>query len=186
MTYADFSVQPEIALGHFLTLRRPKKFGTDSGNFADAGDGYLEIRFQNFWIQEDAIWQDPAPGAQREVHSFLPFGFSGISVNRSGDNVDASLVFPNNELARSFADNAVREVWTGVVRVVWINNLTDASDPPQLLMRYSGLVSSASWSETTISLKLNTLLDAVSTDVPARTMHQQTIGNVPVSGNLAL
>lgn len=186
MTDASFSVQPEMALGHFLTLRRPIKYGTGGGDFADAGDGYLEMRFQNFWIQEDAIWQDTSPGSPRQVHRFLPFGFSGISVNRSGDNVDASLVFPNNELARSFADNAVREVWTGVVRVVWINNLTDASDPPQLLMRYSGLVSSGSWDDTSITLKLNTLLDAVTTDVPARTMHQQMIGNVPVSGNLAL
>ena len=175
-----------MALGHFLTLRRPKKYGTDSGDLMVAGDGYLEMRFQNFWIQEDAIWQDETPGAPPQVHRFLPFGFSGVSVSRSGDNVDGRLVFPNNELARGFADNAVREVWAAAVLVVWINNLTDASKSPQLLMRYSGLVSSSSWDDTSITLKLNTLLDAVTTDVPARTMHQQMVGNVPVSGNLAL
>lgn len=186
MTASGFSVQPELALGHFLTLRRAKRYGTGGGDFTEADDGYLEMRFQNFWIGEDAIWRGTDANSKTQVHSFLPFGFSGISLNRSGDNVEASLVFPNDGLARNFADSAVRERWAAVVRVVWINNLNDSQDPPQRLMTYAGITTSASWSDTNISLKMSTLLDAVLPNVPARVMHQQTVGNVPVSGNLAL
>ena len=182
---SDHEAPAEIALGHYLTLRRPIRYGSADGEWVDAGDGYYEMRFQNFWIGTDAIWIDPDIG-KTQIHSFLPFGFSGVSMNKSGDNVDASLVLPNNELARSFADNAIREQWTGIVRVVMVNNLTDASVPPQLLMRYAGLISSGGWSDTSITLRLNTVLDAVTGNVPARTVHQATVGDVPISGSLSL
>ena len=166
--------ESSLALGHYLTLQRPPAYDAES-----------ELRFQNFWINETARFRDPVLGVDQE-HLFLPFGFSGISVNRSGDNVDASLVFPKNTLSESFSDAAVQEGWSVVVAVVWIKNLTDSQQTPEVLHRYEGQVSSATWDDTTVTLTCNSILDAVEANVPARALQQLFVGNVPFTGQLSL
>jgi len=73
----------EFAIGNYLTLT------------SKAGAVY---NWQNFFINETV-----------GNYTFVPFGFSGITINRQGDNVDATLVFPNNELSRRWATEAMRE-----------------------------------------------------------------------------
>ena len=177
-----------LALGHFLTLRRPPAYTSSISEVSLTpvdGEGWSELRFQNFWINETARWRDPNAGIDRD-HLFLPFGFSGISVNRSGDNVDTQVVFPKNTLSMAFSDAAVRERWSVVVRVVWIKNLTDSQTVPDVLHRYEGQVSKATWEDTTIALTCNSILDAVEANVPARSLQQLLVGNVPFTGQLSL
>ena len=173
----------EIALGQYLTMRRPPRFGPAEGNFVLARGGYSELRFQNFWIGQNAVLIDIA---EPQTHSFLPFGFSGITVDRAGGNVDANLVLPNNALSRTFVDQAVREQWTAVVRVCLIDNLEDPNQTPQTLYRYVGQVSAGAWSDTELQLVLNSVLDAVKTNIPARTLQPRLVGNLPVSGTISL
>ena len=94
----------QYALGHYLRLKQ------DNGNVR---------AYQNFFVQSQIDYQG-------YVHGFLPFGFSGISVNRQGDNVDAALTFPNNDLSRSWASQAALENWLAFVDVVLINRVLDA------------------------------------------------------------
>lgn len=185
----EISRETGLALGHFLTLLRPPAYSStidDVPLVTPIGlPGWTELRFQNFWINETARWRDPEAGIDQD-HLFLPFGFSGISVNRSGDNVDTQVVFPKNTLSMAFSDAAVREGWTVVVRVVWVKNLTDSQTPPDLLHRYEGQVSKATWEDTTIALTCNSILDAVEANVPARSLQQLLVGNVPFTGQLSL
>ena len=125
----------ELAIGNYLTLRIPP--GGSFENAAYASDGYGELRFQNFWIGQNAIWE--GEGSPKS-HAFLPFGFSGMTASRSGDNGDSVLVFPNTSISRAFADRAVREYWQAVVRVCLIDNLENASQSPQVLYKYTGQV----------------------------------------------
>ncbi len=177
------STDREIALGQYLTMRRPPKFGPAEGNFIAAREGYSELRFQNFWIGQNAILQDIA---EPQTHSFLPFGFSGATVDRGGGNIDARLVLPNNALSRTFVDQAIKQAWTAVVRVCMIDNLEDPNQTPQTLYRYVGQVSAGSWSDSELQLVLNSVLDAVQTNLPARTLQPRTVGNLPVSGTISL
>ena len=177
------STDREVAIGQYLTMRRPPKFGPADGNFIAAGAGYSELRFQNFWIGQNAILQD---FAGQQTHSFLPFGFSGATVDRAGGNVDATLVLPNNALSRTFVDQAVRETWTAVVRVCLIDNLEDPNQTPQTLYRYVGQVSAGAWNDTELQLVLNSVLDAVQANLPARTLQPRLVGNLPVSGSISL
>ena len=177
------STDREIALGQYLTMRRPPKFGPAEGNFVAAREGYSELRFQNFWIGQNAILQDIA---EPQTHSFLPFGFSGATVDRSGGNIDATLVLPNNALSRTFVDQAVKEAWTAVVRVCMIDNLEDPNQTPQTLYRYVGQVSAGAWSDSELQLVLNSVIDAVQTNLPARTLQPRLVGNLPVSGTISL
>lgn len=118
-------------------------------------------------------------------HQFLPFGFSGITVARNGDNVDASLVLPNSALAQAFALQALEEEWICKVRV----GSFDPGEPKkfaQLLYEYVGVVSSGGWDETSIRMILNSVLDAVTGDVPHRVLEQDNVGPLPITANLRL
>lgn len=148
----------DIALGHYLTFSRP------SGS---------TLQFQNFWIGETV-----------SGFSFLPFGFSGITVNRSGDNVDATLTFPNNEIARSWADEAIRDGWIATVSVRIINDPTNPASSQTTLHNYTGQVAAGNWNQEAVVLVLNSVLDAVGGDIPNRTIQQKLVGSIPISGNI--
>jgi phage-related protein len=153
----------DLALGNYLD------FSTPSG-----GKVY---HFQNFYINKTATYNG-------SVYSFLPFGFSGVTVNRAGDNVEATLVFPNNEISRAWGLNAVQDLWIATVLVMILD--PDNASTPSLMHRYVGQVSNGNWDETSLQLRLDTVLDAVGTDVPMRRLTQQLVGAIPVSNNVRL
>jgi hypothetical protein len=149
----------EVALGHFLTLSSPGSL--------------TELKFQNFFVGETV-----------DGRGFLPFGFSGTTTNRQGDNLEATLVFPNNELSRSWATDAIDNAWFAEVQIYTI--ASDGSNQRTLLYEYFGQVASGGWDETSLNLKLSTVLDAVGSNVPIRVMHRDLVGKLPTSSNLGL
>jgi hypothetical protein len=153
----------DLALGNYLD------FSTPSG-----GKVY---RFQNFFIGKTATYLG-AP------YAFLPFGFSGVTVNRTGDNVEASLVFPNNQISRAWGLSAVQDLWVATVTVMILD--PDDTTSGELLHRYVGQVSNGNWDETSLQLRLDTVLDAVGTDVPMRRLTQSLVGAIPTSSNVRL
>jgi hypothetical protein len=111
--------------------------------------------------------------------SFLPFAFSGAVVNRSGDNIQASLVFPNNDLARSWASEAVTGQW---LVTVGLQNVSAGTT----IYTYQGQVSAASWDETKVVLQLSSVLDAVGSDIPFRIIGETLLGAIPNSSAFRL
>jgi len=147
----------QYAIGHFV------RFKQANGN---------TLAFQNFYIRAGIT-------RSNYLHSFMPFGFSGVTVNIKGDNVDAALTFPNNDLSRGWASQATLESWVATVEVCSVNPSDSTSQ--QLLHTYTGVVASGGWDETSINLRLNSVLDAVNSDVPNRTLHQRLVGRLPAS-----
>ena len=82
--------------------------------------------------------------------NFLPFGFGGVIINRQGDNVNASLTFPNNDLTRPWASEAINNRWLASVTVIFLNTNTN-------LYTYVGQVSVGGWDETVVRLQLDTV-----------------------------
>lgn len=150
----------ELAIGHYLILY-PK--ARSSGSYF----------FQNFFINETTQHDGNS-------YNFLPFGFSGISINRAGDNVDASLVFPNNELSRPWGVTATREEWVARVQTMQLNP-DDKDATPSLLYDYTGQISEGGWDNTTLTLTLNSILDAVASNIPHRVLEQSTVGFIPTT-----
>jgi hypothetical protein len=111
--------------------------------------------------------------------NFLPFGFSGVTVNRGGDNTQASLVFPSNELSRSWAAEAITNNWIATVALL---NVSAGGT----IYTYVGQVSSASNDETKVVLQLSSVLDAVGTDIPFRFIGENTVGSIPTSSGFRL
>jgi phage-related protein len=148
------------------------------GNFMYfSSGGVVQYRFQNFFIQQSVTYAGAA-------YTFAPFGFSGVTINRSGDNTEATLMFPNNELSRNWTVEAVEQQWLANVQVM----LLDPADSSQFnrLHQYWGRVSNAKWDDSSVSLTLSTILDAVGGDIPARRLTQKLIGAIPVTSNLRL
>lgn len=152
----------DLAIGNFLTF-------TTGGN--------ARQRFQNFFIGQTIT----NAGAG---FVFLPFGFSGVTINRTGDNTEASLVFPNNKLSRAWAIEAIENQWLARVQVMAL----EPDDQTSFLQmhQYFGKVASGNWSETVVTLTLSTVLDAVGSDVPQRRLTQKLIGSIPVTSGVGL
>ena len=153
------------------------------GNFVKftSGDTTL-FRFQNFFIGETIT-------NEAEPYDFVPFGFSGVTVNKTGDGTEASLLLPNSTsnvgvLTRSFSQDALAAGWIAYVRVLIVN--PDDNTSFTTLSRYYGQVAAGSWDNATISLTLNSVLDAVGGDVPQRRINQALVGNLPTTSGVRL
>jgi len=154
----------EFAVGNFL-------------RFVNTTNNQTVYRFQNFHIGQAITYQGSS-------YLYAPFGFSGITINRTGDNADASLVFPNNALTRPWAVDAVNNFWIAHVTVM----LLDSTNQNVLtnVHEYYGRVSQGKWDETSLNLTINSVLDAVGADVPGRRLTQKLIGAIPVTSGLNL
>ena len=66
-----------------------------------------------------------------------------------------------------------------MVRVMEVTNLEDPNAYPSQLYRYKGIVAGGGWRTTEISqLSLTSVLDAISVNLPVRSIHQRTLGSV--------
>ena len=140
------------------------------------------FRFQNFFIGETIT-------NESEPYDFVPFGFSGVTINKTGDGTEASLLLPNSTenigvLTRSFSQDALAAGWIAYVRVLIVDPDDKASFTT--LSNYYGQVAAGSWDNATISLTLNSVLDAVGGDVPQRKINQALVGNLPTTSGVFL
>ena len=62
----------------------------------------VDFRYQNFFIGKQLTHNG-------DEYRFIPFGFSGVTVNRTGDGMEASLVFPNNEVCLLYTSPSPRD-----------------------------------------------------------------------------
>ncbi len=142
----------------------------------------VDFRFQNFFIGKQLTHSG-------DEYQFAPFGFSGVTVNRTGDGLEATLVFPNNDLTRDWGVKAIENNYLMEVEVLIIED----SDPDSGLTAthttvhtYTGQVTSGQWDNTSLNLELSSVLDAVGTDVPRRSLTQKLVGNLPISNSVRL
>jgi hypothetical protein len=148
------------AFGQYLTLK-----GTQS------------LYFQNYWIGENVPYGGNSYG-------FMPFAFSGATITKSGDNQPASLAFPNNSLARAWAETAIRQQWIATCRVMLINPAD--RNGPTLLTTYTAQIVSGNWTDAGIEIRMASVLDAVGGDVPRKKLTKQLVGNLPITASVRL
>ncbi len=142
----------------------------------------VDFRFQNFFIGKQLTHNG-------DEYQFAPFGFSGVTVSRTGDGLDAAVVFPNNQLARSWGVNAIEGSYLMEVEVLIIedsNPDTGTSATHTTVHTYTGVVTGGQWDNVSLNLELSSVLDAVGTDVPMRSLTQKLVGNLPVSSSVRL
>nr|BAR24419.1 putative phage minor tail protein [uncultured Mediterranean phage uvMED] len=139
-------------------------------------------RFQNFFIGKEITHSGSG-------YQFVPFGFSGVTVNRTGDGLEATLVFPNNDLSRAWGVSAIENSWLMEIDVLIIEDPdpdTGLAATNTIVHTYTGQVTGGQWDNTSLNLELSSVLDAVGTDVPRRSLTKRTVGNLPISNNVRL
>ena len=146
-------------------------------------DDAVQYRFQNFYLSETVPWVNGD-------HNFLPFGFSGITVDRNGGNVDAVLTFPNTALTQAWATKAIEKFWLARVRTVLVDpdnpqKTKDEADQ-RLLYNYNGQVTAGSWESAAMSLRLNSVLDAVRGNAPNRKLNRNLCGHLPNTNRISV
>ena len=117
-------------------------------------------------------------------NNFLPFAFSGTVQDRQGDNITASLVFPNTSLTRPWVKTGIDGKWVAVVTVKLLHPNQNPAET--VLYTYTGQVTAGSWDETAVSMQLSTVLDAVGGEIPFRSLSQDLVGPLPTSQRLSL
>ena len=154
----------EFAVGHFLDL--------------NVGSGTSPLHWQNFFIKENVT-----RGGQ--TYSFIPFGFSGLTTNRQGDNIDATWLLQTPSCHVSTRWEATQDKWVAKVQVVLFN--PDNKDEQTLLTTYVGQV-------TTSRLGVRPAFKSGSTRFwtrsalmsPPRRITQELVGYIPTSSNIQL
>lgn len=150
------------------------------GNFIRVKPGTTVLyHFQNFYIGD-------AKDYEGEKYIFIPFGFSGVTINRTGDGLDASLVFPNNNLSKTWVSEAVESRWIIEVDVLAFDPDTINPSAADRVHTYTGQVTGGRHDQTSVQVALGTVLDAVGADVPMRTLTNKLVGNLPVTANVSL
>ena len=147
-------------------------------------DETFDYHFQNFFIGAQMTYEG-------DTYTFIPFGFSGVTVNRTGDGLDATLVFPNNDVTKDWGVTAINQRWFVEAEVLILPDPDpatglDAATKANSINQFVGQVTGGHWDNVSLNVILSTVLDAVGTDIPRRTLNQNTVGNLPISNSVRL
>lgn len=143
------------------------------GHLLDVGPSGQAARFR---------FQNYAIGQNVNGYMFAGFGFSGAVATLQGDNLDATLQFPNNEMTRAWATQALENLWVAKVTTVLWDPSSGAVQ--RNLYQYFGSCASGGWDETTLQISLNSVLDSVQANVPARKLFRSLVGNIPFTAQI--
>ena len=151
-----------VALTTFLTIKNAA--------------GVVQHRFQNSQPGQ-VITLDGAD------HPFLPFLYAGAAKNHTGDNLEAELVMASNQLAMSYAVEAVRNKWTVQVTQCSMNP-KDFSVGRKLTME-TWLAAGMSYDPERVNVLLSSGIDAVGATAPSKTLSTKLVGALPLTGAIS-
>ena len=116
------------------------------------------------------------------------FGF-GHAVRLYPGGGKAAVKLFQNFFIGSVAVKAVDKSYLIEVDVLTIEDM-DADTGPKaehaIAHSYVGQVTGGQWDNVSLNLELSSVLDAVGTDVPRRSLTQKLVGNLPISNNVRL
>ena len=81
-------------------------------------------------------------------------------------------------------ERSVNQAYVAEVDVMILN--PERAEVTQKLLTYVGQVTSGSWDETTVTVAISSVFDAVQADIPGRTLHRAIVGGLPTSAQIRL
>ena len=138
-------------------------------------DGTVEHKFQN------------GKHAAVDGHSFLSFIYQGAAMNRSGDNLEASIILANNPLSMSYVKDFVEQKYYIQVETFLMttdfNKDTAAKNGGRLTGEY-WLAAGMRYDSESIELLLSSAIDAVGANAPQQTLTKKRCAHLPLTGQL--
>ena len=114
-------------------------------------------------------------------YTYLSFIYQGASKNRTGDNLEAQLIFSANQISTGFAREAVTK--RQLVRV-YSALMTKDNKVEKILTTEDWVAASLSYDCETLEVILSSSIDAVGANAPTRVLTREIVGNLPVTGNI--
>ena len=138
-------------------------------------NGDVEHRFQNG--KHEAV----------DGHDFLSFIYQGAAMNRSGDNLEASIVLANSPITMAYVKDFVEKKYYIKVETF----LLDENFDKDASLKNGGRLTSEYWlaagmgyDPQTIELALSSAIDAVGANAPQQTLTKGRCSRLPLTGQV--
>lgn len=115
-------------------------------------------------------------------YQYLSFIYQGAAKNRTGDNIESSLILSANLLSMNEARSAVAQKASVKVET-YVMNSTFTSRGSRLTEE-NWIAASMSYDTETVEILLSSAIDAVGANAPNRVLTRDLVGDLPVSGTI--
>ena len=120
-------------------------------------------------------------------YAYLSFIYQGAAMNRSGDNLEASIILANNPLSMSYVKEFVEKKYYIQVETFLMtadfNKDTAAKNGGRLTGEY-WLAAGMRYDPESIELLLSSAIDAVGANAPQQTLTKKRCAHLPLTGQL--
>ena len=155
-----------IALTAFVTVKQK--------------DGTIEHEFQNGK-------HGGVSGGEKGPYDYLSFIYQGAAMNRSGDNLEASIILANNPLSMSYVKDFIENKYYIQVETFLMttdfNKDTAAKNGGRLTGEY-WLAAGMRYDSESIELLLSSAIDAVGANAPQEFLTKKRCSHLPLTGQL--
>tara|TARA_B100001250_G_C19555034_1_gene680753 strand:- start:209 stop:679 length:471 start_codon:yes stop_codon:yes gene_type:complete len=138
-------------------------------------NGDVEHRFQNG--KHEAV----------DGHDFLSFIYQGAAMNRSGDNLEASIVLANSPITMAYVKDFVEKKYYIKVETFLMTddfNKDTAAKNGGLLTAEYWLAAGMGYDSQSIELLLSSAIDAVGANAPQQTLTKGRCSRLPLTGQI--
>ena len=116
-------------------------------------------------------------------YDYLSFIYQGAAMNRSGDNLEASIILANNPLSMSYVKDFVANKYYVQVETFLMNDNFTAQQGNKLTGEY-WLAAGMRYDSESIELLLSSAIDAVGANAPQQTLTKKRCAHLPLTGQL--
>ena len=120
-------------------------------------------------------------------YKYLSFIYQGAAMNRSGDNLEASIILANNPLSMSYVKEFVEKKYYIQVETFLMTTDFDKDVAAKNGGRLTGeywLAAGMRYDPESIELLLSSAIDAVGANAPQQTLTKKRCAHLPLTGQL--
>jgi hypothetical protein len=120
-------------------------------------------------------------------YKYLSFIYQGAAMNRSGDNLEASIILANNPLSMSYVKEFVEKRYYIQVETFLMTTDFDKDVAAKNGGRLTGeywLAAGMRYDPESIELLLSSAIDAVGANAPQQTLTKKSCAHLPLTGQL--
>tara|TARA_B100000902_G_C27251021_1_gene885270 strand:- start:124 stop:594 length:471 start_codon:yes stop_codon:yes gene_type:complete len=138
-------------------------------------NGAIEHKFQNG--RHNAI----------DGYDFLSFIYQGAAMNRSGDNLEASIILANSPVTMAYVKDFVEKKYYIQVETFLMTDGFDKDTAAKNGGRLTGeywLAAGMGYDSQSIELLLSSAIDAVGANAPQQTLTRDRCSRLPLTGQI--
>jgi len=120
-------------------------------------------------------------------YRYLSFIYQGAAMNRSGDNLEASIILANNPLSMSYVKEFVEKKYYIKVETFLLDKNFNKDSSLKNQGKLTGeywLAAGMKYDPQTIELYLSSAIDAVGANAPQQTLNSNRCSHLPLTGQI--